>query len=67
MTGWIVDDDRTIALQACQDIPIGSKVALREMAPGDTGIKQGIDIGNVVAPIGKGEHAHVDDANTKRW
>ena len=36
MTGWIMDDDRTIALEARQDIPIGHKVALKDMAIGDT-------------------------------
>ena len=42
-------DDRSSTAQ--QDIPIGHKVALKDMAPGDTVIKYGIDIGKVVAPI----------------
>ena len=46
-----MDDDRTIALVARQDIPIGHKVALKDMAPGDTVVKYGIDMGKVVAPI----------------
>ena len=32
LTGWVMDDDRTIALEARQDIPIGHKVALRDMS-----------------------------------
>jgi (2R)-sulfolactate sulfo-lyase subunit alpha len=67
MTGWVMDDDRTIALEARQDIPIGHKVALRDMAVGDTVLKYGIDMGKVVAPIRKGEHAHVHNIKTKRW
>ena len=67
MTGWIMDEDRTIALEARQDIPIGHKVALRDMATGDTVMKYGIDMGKVVAPIRKGEHAHVHNIKTKRW
>ena len=51
MTGWIMDEDRTITLEARQDIPIGHKVALKDMAVGDTVIKYGIDMGKVVAPI----------------
>ena len=67
LTGWVMDDDRTIALEARQDIPIGHKVALRDMAPGDTVVKYGIDMGKVVAPIRAGEHAHVHNIKTKRW
>jgi (2R)-sulfolactate sulfo-lyase subunit alpha len=67
MTGWIMDEDRTITVQARQDIPIGHKVALKDMAPGDTVIKYGIDMGKVVAPIQMGQHAHVHNIKTKRW
>ena len=67
MTGWVMDDDRTVNLPARQDIPIGHKVALKDMAPGDTVIKYGIDMGKVVAPIRAGEHAHVHNIKTKRW
>ena len=67
MTGWVMDDDRTVNLPARQDIPIGHKVALKDMAPGDTVIKYGIDMGKVVAPIQAGDHAHVQNIKTKRW
>ena len=67
MTGWVMDDDRLIRLQAKQDIPIGHKVALADMALGDTVLKYGVDIGRVVAPIKAGEHAHVHNIKTKRW
>lgn len=67
LTAWIMDEDRTIALRARQDIPIGHKVALKDMATGDTVLKYGIDIGKVVAPIKAGEHAHVHNIKTKRW
>ena len=67
MTGWVMDDDRLIELQAQQDIPIGHKVALKDMGVGDTVVKYGIDMGKVVAPIRKGEHAHVQNVKTKRW
>ncbi len=67
MNAWIMDEDRTINLQAKQDIPIGHKVALKDMNPGDTVLKYGIDMGKVVAPIKTGEHAHVHNIKTKRW
>ena len=67
MQGWIMDADRMIEVVARQDIPIGHKVALADMAPGDTVWKYGIDMGKVVAPIKAGEHAHVHNIKTKRW
>jgi (2R)-sulfolactate sulfo-lyase subunit alpha len=67
LNGWIMDEDRTISLQAKQDIPIGHKVALRELAVGDTVWKYGIDMGKVVKPVSAGEHAHVHNIKTKRW
>jgi (2R)-sulfolactate sulfo-lyase subunit alpha len=67
LTGLILDEDRTIELPCNQDIPIGHKVALKDMAVGDTVIKYGVDIGKVVQPIRKGEHAHVHNIKTKRW
>lgn len=67
LKGWIMDEDRMIDVQARQDIPIGHKVALKDMALGDTVIKYGIDMGKVVAPIKAGEHAHVHNIKTKRW
>jgi (2R)-sulfolactate sulfo-lyase subunit alpha len=67
LTGLILDENKTITLPCVQDIPLGHKVALKDMAVGDTVIKYGIDIGKVVAPIKKGQHAHVHNIKTKRW
>ena len=67
LSGWIMDEDKMTSVNARQDIPIGHKVALTDMNPGDTVWKYGVDIGKVVAPIKAGEHAHVQNIKTKRW
>ena len=67
MSAWVMDEDQLISVKALQDIPIGHKVALKDMATGDTIYKYGDDIGKVVAPIKAGEHAHVHNIKTKRW
>jgi len=67
LQGWIMDEDRMVNVLAKQDIPIGHKVALMDMAVGATVLKYGIDMGKVVAPIKAGEHAHVQNIKTKRW
>jgi len=67
LTGLVLDEDRTLTLACVQDIPLGHKVALKDMAVGDTVIKYVVDIGRVVAPILRGQHAHVHNIKTKRW
>lgn len=67
LTGWIMKEDETVTFKVLDDIPIGHKVALVDLKPGDTVIKYGVDIGKVVAPIRKGEHLHVHNVKTKRW
>jgi len=67
LTGLILDEDRTITLPCVQDIPLGHKVALKDLAVGDTVIKYGVDIGKVVKRIAIGQHAHVHNIKTKRW
>jgi len=67
LNAWIMDDDKVVTIVAQQDIPIGHKVAIADMAVGDTVYKYGVDIGKVVAPIRAGEHAHVHNIKTKRW
>ena len=65
--GVITENDTTTKTKANHDIPIGHKVALKDMAMGDTVWKYGIDMGKVVAPVQTGQHAHVHNIKTKRW
>ncbi len=67
LTGWVMDQDREIRVRAQGDIPIGHKLAIRELKANDTVIKYGVDIGRAIAPIKVGEHAHVHNIKTKRW
>ena len=67
LTGWIMDQDKTLTCNAASTIPIGHKLAIRALNAGDTVIKYGVDIGRTIAPIQVGEHAHVHNIKTKRW
>lgn len=67
LNGWIMDQQKDITFEAKDDIPIGHKLAITDLAEGDTLIKYQTDIGRVVAPIAKGEHVHVHNVKTKRW
>jgi (2R)-sulfolactate sulfo-lyase subunit alpha len=63
----ITEDNSDFRMKANAAVPIGHKVALTDLKPGDTVIKYGQDIGKVVAPIKKGDHVHTHNLKTKRW
>jgi (2R)-sulfolactate sulfo-lyase subunit alpha len=67
LTGWIMEQDKTVNVKTLNDIPIGHKIALKELKDGDTVIKYGVDIGRTIAPIRLGEYLHVHNVKTKRW
>ncbi|MBO4318066.1 MAG: UxaA family hydrolase [Mailhella sp.] len=67
LEGMYMKEEEPLKFTVLNDIPVGHKVALVDMNPGDTVIKYGTDIGKVVAPIKKGEHVHVHNLKTKRW
>lgn len=67
LTGWVMEQDRTITLKTVSDIPIGHKIALKDLVNDDTVIKYGVDIGRTITPIKVGEHLHVHNVKTKRW
>lgn len=67
LTGWLMETDETLSVTALDPIPLGHKIALGDIANGDTIIKYSHDIGKSVADIGKGHHVHVHNVKTKRW
>jgi (2R)-sulfolactate sulfo-lyase subunit alpha len=67
ISGWVMAQDRTITMKVLDAIPIGHKVALADLAVGDSVIKYGANIGKVVAPVCRGQHVHVHNLKTRRW
>lgn len=67
MTGWVMDTDETITVKSLDSIPIGHKVALSDIAEGDTIMKYGHDIGKMVSAVRKGGHVHTHNLKTKKW
>lgn len=63
----ITENDTSFTMTVKADVPIGHKVALKDLVTGDTAIKYGEDIGKIVAPIEKGGHVHTHNLKTKRW
>ena len=63
----VTEDNSDFRMRAVGAVPIGHKIALKDLKPGDTVVKYGEDIGKIVAPVAKGEHVHVHNLKTKRW
>jgi (2R)-sulfolactate sulfo-lyase subunit alpha len=67
MDGVITEHDADTAVKSNHDIPIGHKVALKDLKKGDTVVKYGEDVGIVLKDAKKGDHVHVHNMKTKRW
>jgi len=63
----VTHDNSDFRLTAEADIPIGHKVALKDLGEGDTVFKYGEDIGKMVGSAAKGHHVHTHNCKTKRW
>jgi len=69
------DDIKVVTLQgeefgtvkAVQDIPLGHKIALRDMAEGKEVIKYGRAIGRATQDIAQGAHVHTHNVVSIRW
>ncbi len=49
------------------DVPLGHKVAMRELLPDQHVIEYGREIGYALAPIQRGEHVHIHNIRSLRW
>ena len=67
LTGRDLSTNKPLTAKAAQDIPLGHKLALKDLAVGDTVIKYGCEIGRIVQPVKAGQLVHVHNLKTKRW
>lgn len=65
--GLYMDTQESMEMKLLQDIPLGHKIALTDMALDGSVIKYGADIGRIVANIKAGEHVHTHNLKTRRW
>lgn len=63
----VTHDNSDFRMVANADIPIGHKVALKDLGEGDAVFKYGEDIGKMVGAAEKGRHVHTHNCKTKRW
>jgi (2R)-sulfolactate sulfo-lyase subunit alpha len=54
-------------IKLVSNVPLGHKVAMRDLALDKAVIKYGRPVGKTVAPIAKGAHVHIHNVKTLRW
>lgn len=67
LIGWNMETDATMEIVAEQDIPLGHKIALREIHRGEPVIKYNEPIGKATADIASGRHVHTHNLKSARW
>jgi len=53
-------------VKATQDIPYGHKIAIKDIAEGETVFKYGLSIGNATTNIKVGDHVHIHNVDSNR-
>lgn len=56
-----------LAIDVRDPVPLGHKVALRDIAAGEQVIEYGVAIGLATSDIRTGQHVHVHNLKGQRW
>lgn len=67
LAGRVLGDGTRTTVVVTDDIPLGHKVALQEIAEGAEVTKYGTAIGVSTARIGTGDHVHIHNVRSTRW
>jgi (2R)-sulfolactate sulfo-lyase subunit alpha len=67
LVGSCLENGAQIKIKSKDAIPLGHKVALKELKKGDDVVKYGIAVGMATQAIAAGQHAHVHNVKSKRW
>ena len=67
VTGRLRDDDGTVDVTVSDDVPLGHKIAVKQLAQGDKVIEYGVEIGVATKDIAPGQHVHVHNMKGQRW
>ena len=62
-----VQNGGPLELDVLEPVPLGHKIALRDIAQDEQVVKYGVPIGRATRPIRAGEHVHVHNVTGVRW
>lgn len=66
-SGRVQANGSMVELDVVEEVPLGHKVALRDMSSGDPVVEYGETIGVATADIKAGQHVHVHNLKGQRW
>lgn len=67
LTAVFMDDGKETSVRSKEDIPLGHKIALKNVAVGEKVIEYGEVIGVATKDISTGEHVHIHNIKSLRW
>jgi (2R)-sulfolactate sulfo-lyase subunit alpha len=67
VTGVYMNSGKTVGLKSRAAIPLGHKIALRDLAEGADVVKYGVRIGRTITAVSEGEYVHTHNLKSARW
>jgi (2R)-sulfolactate sulfo-lyase subunit alpha len=62
-----MDDGKETSVRSREDIPLGHKIALRNVSEGEKVIEYGVVIGQATQNIVTGDQVHIHNLKSLRW
>ncbi len=67
VSGAFMDGEGEVRVKSRSIIPLGHKIALRDVKRGEKVIEYGEVVGSATKEISKGDHVHTHNVKTLRW
>lgn len=67
LCAYLENPSSHVIVKSLDDIPLGHKIALRDIRTGEKVLKYGRPIGAATKDIIKGQHVHVHNIKSLRW
>ena len=63
----MLEGKRVGSIKLLENVPLGHKVAMRDLAQDRQIVKYGRPVGKTVRPVSRGAHVHTHNVKTLRW
>lgn len=67
VTGVYMNSGKTVGLKSRDAIPLGHKIALRDLPEGADVVKYGVRIGRTSTTVQEGDYVHTHNLKSARW
>jgi (2R)-sulfolactate sulfo-lyase subunit alpha len=67
VTGLYMNSGKTVELKSREAVPLGHKIALRDLEEGADVVKYGVRIGRAVEDVREGDYVHTHNLRSARW